>query len=187
MDFLLKHKVNDLELQKRVKKLHELYARKLLAYTKNRYQINEDDAQSLVYKTIYKIADVEDNYKFENENKQAAFVFKTHINYLRNYFRDSKTFETKNKEITLVDFVANTDESEEIPNQKLKLLQLLLDRMEEWQRILLLMRGQDMPYSEISKFVQKPEKQLKVYYARLKKQLLEDMENELIKSNNEKR
>jgi hypothetical protein len=53
--------------------------------------------------------------------------------------------------------------------------------MEDWERILLLMRGQNIPYSEISKFVHKPEKQLKVYYARLKKKLLEDMNETLNK------
>ena len=58
-----------------------------------------------------------------------------------------------------------------------------MDKLEEWQRILLLMRGQDMPYNEISAFVNKPENQLKVYYARLKKQLLENVSAELNKLN----
>jgi DNA-directed RNA polymerase specialized sigma24 family protein len=58
--------------------------------------------------------------------------------------------------------------------------------MEDWERILLLMRGQDISYSEISKFVHKPENQLKVYYARLKKKLLEDMNETLSGTNNGK-
>ena len=40
-----------------------------------------------------------------------------------------------------------------------------------------------MPYNEISAFVNKPENQLKVYYARLKKQLLENVSAELNKLN----
>ncbi|MBK6985309.1 MAG: hypothetical protein IPH32_11365 [Bacteroidetes bacterium] len=55
------------------------------------------------------------------------------------------------------------------------ILQQELEKLEDWQRILLLMRGQDMPYSKISEFVKKPENQLKVYYARLKKQLTENV------------
>ncbi|HTA62114.1 MAG TPA: sigma factor-like helix-turn-helix DNA-binding protein, partial [Bacteroidia bacterium] len=109
--------------------------------------------------------------------------FKTHINFLRNYFRDNKSFEHKNLEVELNDF-ANTDE--EVPqkeNIQLQILNKELDKLEEWQRILLLMRGQDMPYSEISAFVNKPENQLKVYYARLKKQLLENVNAELHKIN----
>ncbi|HOZ87508.1 MAG TPA: sigma factor-like helix-turn-helix DNA-binding protein, partial [Bacteroidia bacterium] len=114
-----------------------------------------------------------DKYSFENEQKQSGFVFKTHINYLRNYFRDNKTFESKNFEVELNDKYFHV--KEEVPakeNLQLKILQRELDQLEEWERILLLMRGQGMPYSDISKFVNKPEKQLKVYYARLKKQLL---------------
>ena len=58
-----------------------------------------------------------------------------------------------------------------------------MDKLEEWQRILLLMRGQNMSYKEIIPFVNKPEKQLKVYYARLKKKLLENVNAELKKLN----
>jgi DNA-directed RNA polymerase specialized sigma24 family protein len=54
-----------------------------------------------------------------------------------------------------------------------------LDKLEEWERILLLMRGQNMPYGEISKYVDKPERQLKVYYARLKKQMTEKINEQL--------
>jgi DNA-directed RNA polymerase specialized sigma24 family protein len=59
--------------------------------------------------------------------------------------------------------------------------------MEEWQRILLLLRGQSMSYSEIAIYVKKPEKQLKVYYSRLKKKLLEDMNAELNRITDEKK
>lgn len=45
--------------------------------------------------------------------------------------------------------------------------------------MLLLLRSQDMPYSEIAKFVNKPEDQLKVYYSRLKKALTKRMNEKL--------
>jgi RNA polymerase sigma factor (sigma-70 family) len=170
-----------------VKELYEAYAVKLLAYTRKNYDINEDDAMSLVYKTIYRMADVYDRYHFETDQKRNGFVFKIHINYLRNYYRDNKSFEHKNFEVDFTENDLTKNESGEIPNPKLNLLQKLLDKMEDWQRILLLMRGQDMPYSEISKFVNKPEKQLKVYYARLKKQLHMDMNDELNKMSDEKK
>ena len=62
-----------------VKSLYELYAKKLLAYTCKNYTIDKDDAWAIVYKTIYKIADVQSNYTFENEHRKSAFIFKTHI------------------------------------------------------------------------------------------------------------
>ena len=114
------------------------------------------------------MAEVQNRYSFENEQKRNAFVFKMHINYLRNYYRDNKSFENRNFEVELKDFESAKEEIAADTNPKLNLLQQLLDQMEDWERILLLMRGQDIPYSEISKFVNKPEKQLKVYYARLK-------------------
>ena len=161
-----------------VKVLYEKYAKKLLVYTKKNYGIGEDEAMSIVYKTIYKIADAGDKYNFENKHKEAGFVFKTHINYLKNFFRDNREFENKNVETDLdEDFYVN--ETIEPDNFKLKVLQRELDKLQEWERILLLMRGQDAPYSEIAKFVDKPENQLKVYYARLKKELYERVNGSL--------
>lgn len=165
-----------------VKSLYENYAKKLLAYTCKNYTIDKDDAWAIVYKTIYKIAGVGSNYTFENEQKRSAFIFKTHINFLRNYFRDNKSFEKNNKEIELHENFADKEpDVNSTQNLPLIVLQQELEKLEDWQRILLLMRGQDMPYSKISEFVNKPEGQLKVYYARLKKQLTDNVNAELEK------
>ena len=155
-----------------VQVLYEIYAKKLLAYTCKNYAIDKDDAWAVVYKTIFKIAEVGDEYTFESEEKKSAFIFKTHINFLRNYFRDNKSFEKNNQEVDLTDNFTDKDpDTFSTQNLPLLILQQELEKLEDWQRILLLMRGQDIPYSKISEFVHKPEKQLKVYYARLKKQL----------------
>lgn len=165
-----------------VKSLYELYAKKLLAYACKNYTIDKDDAWAIVYKTIYKIADVQSNYTFENEQKKSAFIFKTHINFLRNYFRDNKSFEKNNQEVELHEnFTDKEPETNPTQNLPLTILQQELEKLEDWQRILLLMRGQDMPYNKISEFVKKPENQLKVYYARLKKQLTDNVNAELEK------
>ncbi|MCD6018420.1 MAG: hypothetical protein K0S53_1541 [Bacteroidetes bacterium] len=165
-----------------VKSLYEAYAKKLLAYTCKNYTIDKDDAWAIVYKTIYKIAEVGSNYTFENEQKRSGFIFKTHINFLRNYFRDNKSFEKNNREVELHENFADKEpEVNPVQNLPLIVLQQELEKLEDWQRILLLMRGQDMPYSKIAEFVKKPEGQLKVYYARLKKQLTENVNAELEK------
>lgn len=178
----------DLSLQSKelLKELYTLYAKPLLRYTKRCYQINEEDSLDLVYKTIYKIAGISNAISFENEAKRRAYVFKTHINFLRNYFRDNKNFEYKNTEVNLHDDLVTNEAEEKITsNPKLKLLESLLSELEDWQRILLLMRGQGVSYKEISKLTDKPEKHLKVYYARLKKQLLLDMNKKLSANNHE--
>lgn len=159
-----------------VKQLYEAYAKKLLAYTCKNYSIDKDDAWAVVYKTIYKIAEVGKEYHFENEQKRSGFIFRTHINFLKNYFRDDKSFEKNNREVDLSDHFAEKEpETNTAQNLPLAVLQQELEKLEDWQRILLLMRGQDMPYSKIAEFVKKPENQLKVYYARLKKQLADDV------------
>ena len=161
-----------------------MYAKKLFGYTFKNYGISEDDAWTIVYKTIYKIAEVKDRYTFENEFKRSAFIFKTHINYLRNFFRDDRSFEGNLQEVELNDELPGKDETSDRPESiQMKILQKELDKLEEWQRILLLMRGQDMPYSAIVPFVNKPEAQLKVYYARLKKSLFENISSKLNKLN----
>ena len=47
--------------------------------------------------------------------------------------------------------------------------------MEDWQRMLLLMRSEGRPYSEIAQYIDKPEEQLKVYYQRLKESITKKM------------
>lgn len=164
-----------------VKWLYERYAKKLLAYTIKTYLPDKDDAWSVVYKTLYKIAEVAPHREFENEFKLTGFVFKTHINYLRNFLRDNKSFESNHQEIELTEnYIVEESESQDSQNIHLKILQQELDKFEDWQRILLLMRGQDVPYSKIAEFVNRPEKQLKVYYARLKKQLHENINEQLL-------
>jgi RNA polymerase sigma factor (sigma-70 family) len=180
MNTLVSRYKNSVDANSLVKRVYERYAQKLYGYTRKNYQIGEDDAWTLVYKTIYKIADIYDKYSFENQQKESAFIFKTHINYLRNYYRDNKTFESKNLEVELNEnHLADPEEIQVKENQHLKVLQRELDLLEEWERILLLMRGQNMPYSEIARFVDKPEKQLKVYYSRLKQHLLLRVNNAL--------
>ena len=163
-----------------VKTLYNTYAKKLLAYTLKNYTISKDDAWTVVYKSIYKLAEKKDSYNFENEQKLRSFLFTTHINFLKNFFRDNKSFESKHREIELADEHAVSSETTGVvENENLKILQNELDKLEDWQRILLLMRTQDVPYNEIAKFVNKPENQLKVYYARLKKQIHESVNHQV--------
>jgi DNA-directed RNA polymerase specialized sigma24 family protein len=94
---------------------------------------------------------------------------------LRNYLRDKK----KNIEILSEDHISTAtnlcyEEQDEIPeSEKMHILKEELEKLQDWERMLLLLKAQQMPYSEIAKFIDKPENQLKVYYARLKKKITE--------------
>ena len=168
--------------------LYNRYGKKLYSYSVSRWKLNEDAAWDVVYKTLYKIFETTPTRTFESEQKFSSFVFTVFINYLRKYYRD-----TKNKEepefVELKDSHGFKSSDDSPVSEKVKLLNRELSKLEDWERILLLMRGQDIPYSEIVKYINKPEDQLKVYYQRLKKQLAERMSeamNQLNQLTNEK-
>jgi RNA polymerase sigma-70 factor (ECF subfamily) len=172
-----------------VAQLYSRYGRKLYAYAIKNWNVTEDQSWDLVYKTLYKVIDSYKNYKFENEEKFAAFIFKVFINYLRNHYRDHKKQNEKLQvaEISPVELQnradsdrpdnsrSNGDGTDAPADPRLAALTEELEKMEDWQRMLLLMRSEGRPYSEIARYVQKPEEQLKVYYQRLKEAITKKM------------
>ncbi|CAN5912619.1 hypothetical protein BH11BAC7_BH11BAC7_20430 [soil metagenome] len=165
--------------------LYAQYGKKLYAYALHSWKITEDEAWDLVYKTLYKVLDTTANYSFDSEKNYSSFIFKVFVNYLRQYYRDNK----KAKESLDIVNANDTNEhygepevAEEIPETnsvKMTLLKEELEKLQDWERMLLLLRSQDMPYSAIAEFVHKPEEQLKVYYSRLKAALTKRMNEKL--------
>jgi len=154
--------------------LYERYGKKLYGYAITKWKVSEDDSWELIYKTLYKILDVADKYSFEDEGKFIGFLFKIFINYLRNHYRDKKAkgiIETElleHHEKIKFDKKESEDENKS-ESPLMKCLQKVLELLDDWQRILLLMRAQDYSYEQISKYVYKSDDQLKVYHMRLKK------------------
>jgi RNA polymerase sigma factor (sigma-70 family) len=162
-----------------ISELYNRYGRKLYAYGIRTWHLNEDESWELIYKTLYKVIEVYKKYNFESEEKFASFVFRIFINLLRNHYRDhQKNAVTFN---SIEDFYHLPEQAVqgEIQNIKMHILQEELDSMEDWQRILLLMRSDGVSYSEIAGYVDKPEEQLKVYYQRLKKLITEKINGKL--------
>lgn len=161
------------------------YGRKLLHYAQNTWKIDEDDATELVYQCLYKITDSFKKYEFQSEEKFSSFVFTVFINNLRNYYRKQKNRKEHLQIVSYEDIETETSfKKEEIPDdtgedyhpsENIKLLQNELDKLQDWERMLLLLRAQEMPYSEIVNFIDKPENQLKVYFQRLKLKIAENI------------
>jgi RNA polymerase sigma factor (sigma-70 family) len=165
--------------------LYERYGKRLYGYAKHSWKLNEDEAWNLIYKTLYKVLDTTADYSFESEKKYSSFIFKVFVNYLRQYYRDTKKAK-EHLEIVPSDETGNysgsAEQQEETPEAnsvKMNLLKEELEKLEDWERVLLLLRSQDMPYAEIAKFVKRPEEQLKVYYSRLKAALTKRMNEKL--------
>jgi RNA polymerase sigma-70 factor (ECF subfamily) len=155
--------------------LYNRYGKRLYAYATMSWKLNEDDAWDMVYKTLYKVIETHQQYQFENEDKFAAFVFKIFVNFLRNYYRDDKKLSERFHLVEIDEKTLNNiGEKQEIETPQIQAVQLLnelLEQLEDWQRILLLMRSDGRPYSEIAQYINKPESQLKVYYQRLKQDI----------------
>ncbi len=159
---------------KGIKQLFELYSKGLYGYASRKWGMEEDEVWDLIYKSFYKAADQVATHTFENEQRFAGFVFKIFINKLRDHVRTRKRQEILQR-TELSENIESPEAIQEEASEPLKALQHELDKLEDWQRILLLMRSQDVAYKEIARYVNKPEEQLKTYYARLKKQLTEKL------------
>ena len=159
-----------------IKELYERFGKKLAGFAIHKWKVAEDDAWDLVYKTLYRVVEKSGAYRFESEQKFSGFVFTVFINYLRNFFRDRKqqlqfADELNENTVPASDFdSAQSDQTQE-DSPSVRLLNDELDKLADWERILLLMRSQDVPYAEIARLTGKPEDHLKVYYGRLKKKL----------------
>jgi RNA polymerase sigma factor (sigma-70 family) len=159
--------------------LYERYGKKLYGYAVSKWKVSEDDAWELVYKTLYKVITVIDKYTFEDEQKFTGFLFKVFINYLRNHYRDHKK-DIQTTELMEKHEKMSSDRSagnEERVSPLMACLQKALALLDDWQRVLLLMRAQDHPYEAIAPYVDRPASQLKVYHLRLKK-VVSDRTNE---------
>lgn len=164
--------------------LYNLYGKKLVSYAIYHWKVTEDEAWELVYKTLYKIIEVIDKYKFESESKFNGFVFQVFINNLRNQYNEKKAKHVEVVEIN--ETHGNTidkeieAEQEKSTNPYMNCLKLILEQLDDWKRVLLLMKAQDFTYEDISQYVDKPSEQLKVYYMRAKK-IVTDKVNECVK------
>lgn len=163
--------------------IYNRYGKKLYSYAIHTWNLDEDAAWDLIYKTLYKVIDSYKNYQFESEEKFASFIFKIFINYLRNHYRDTKKeseiFVWSNIDTEGLQKEAEPAVTEGAGNAKLNALNEELEKMEDWQRMLLLMRSEGRAYSEIATYIDKPENQLKVYYQRLKDQISKKLNERL--------
>lgn len=178
--------------------LYERYGKRLHSYALVSWQLSEDEAWELVYETLLKTASSIKQYEFESEKKFGSFVFTVFCNLLRRYYRDEKgraerisflnfdeaLFDEANEnpllqterdvQAKLVEqFVRAYWEEQPSTVEYLACLQTVLDEFEDWERVLLLQRAQQIPYSEIALFVDKPADQLKVYHQRARKKLIQ--------------
>lgn len=196
------------ERDQAVEVIYERYGKKLYSYAITSWHMDEDSAWEMVYDTLYKTIEKIDSYEFTSEKKFGSFLFTIFCNNLRRHYRDRKkreerlsfsTFNELNFESSRSDPEMTTErrvqeqmvessmqayrEPESGNDTLMKIMEKCLAKMQDWERILLLLRSQDMPYNDIARYVHKPADQLKVYHQRAKKKLEKLIELELISVN----
>ncbi len=169
------YKIISKKKRKAVDIFYERYGQKLLAYAISNWKTDEDTAWELIYKTFDSIIDNIEQYEFESEKKFSSFVLVIFLNKLRNHYRNKKrSIETISG--TSLEFHAEPiEENQSEDSSQMKDLKIELAKLEDWERMLLLLRAQQMPYSEIANYVNKPQDQLKVYYSRLKQKITKSL------------
>ncbi|MBK9449725.1 MAG: sigma-70 family RNA polymerase sigma factor [Bacteroidetes bacterium] len=181
---------------KAVQILYERYGRKLYSYALSSWHLDEDTAWDMIYETLYKTVEKIDSYEFNSEKKFGSFLFTIFCNNLRRHYRDNKkreeklsfsTFNEQNFEASKSDPLMQTErkvqelmveasmdafrEPDTAGDSLMQILDACLAKLPDWERVLLLLRSQDMPYTEIARYVHKPAEQLKVYHQRAKTKL----------------
>lgn len=187
-----------------VEVIYERYGTKLYSYAMGSWRLDEDTAWEIVYETLFKAVEKIDHYEFPTEKKFGSFLFTIFCNNLRRHYRDTKkreehlSFSTFN-ELNFEESKSNPEmgterrvqeqmveqsveayrEPEEGRSTLMGIMEACLEKMKDWERVLLLLRSQNMPYTEIARYVHKPAEQLKVYHQRAKKKLEKLIEYEL--------
>lgn len=193
-----------------VEVIYERYGKKLYSYAISSWHLDEDTSWEIVYETLYKAVEKIDHYEFRSEKKFGSFLFTIFCNNLRRHYRDTKKREehlsfTNFNELNFEESKSNAEmsterkvqehvveqsveayrEPEEESNTLMIIMEACLAKLRDWERVLLLLRSQNMPYTEIARYVHKPAGQLKVYHQRAKKKLEKLIEYELTTVNQE--
>jgi RNA polymerase sigma factor (sigma-70 family) len=168
----------------------------LYNYAIQSWHIDEDSAWDIIYIVLFKITERINEYSFKNENQFRNMLYSIFNNELINFYHKSKRIEERLKFLSFDDSLSSSPVNEnsnsinrevnetifksaleefwsnpQADNPLLNCLNDLLDELEDWERILVNQRSMGFSYSEIATYIDKPENQLKVYFARLKSKI----------------
>jgi RNA polymerase sigma factor (sigma-70 family) len=179
---------------KGLEELYQAYGSRFYAYAFQRWNLTEDEAWEVVYKTLETLVLKLSNYQFQSKALFEGFLFKVLLNFLRQYFRSKRS--SHEAEIDFVDL--NNEEqvpyqvskqiskaafsdyykTESVENPALLILNEALNKLDPMDKDILLLRAQNYSYDEIAGLLSIDNKQLKVTHHRAKQKLL-NMINEI--------
>ncbi|MDO3641498.1 RNA polymerase sigma factor [Mucilaginibacter sp. L3T2-6] len=185
LDLLKSQQQNGLE------QLYENYGKKFYSYCIRQWSLAEDDAWEIIYKTLETLVLKLSNYDFESQAHFNNFLYKVLINFIRQHFRARRNQE--DHELMLLDFQDDEDSAaivtkllneqafkdyyalEIVDNPAILALKEALNKMDEQEKDILLLRAQNYSYEEIAKLLAIENNQLKVKHHRAKKKLVQTL------------
>lgn len=180
--------------------LYNQYGEKFYWFAVKKWNLTEDQAWDVVYQTLDTLVLKLDKYDFESQSHFENFLFKVFTNFLRQFYRKSKTqveevsvdflesvgqegnvLVNGSSELMEEDAVFSDNEDEEtvLENPKLNALKIALKQMNSTDRDILLLRAQNYSYDEIASLLSIENNQLKVRHHRAKTKLLQIINSQL--------
>lgn len=166
--------------------LYDQYGASFYSYCIDRWNLEEDDAWDVVYKTLETLVLKLSNYSFSSNKHFERFIFRVLINFLRQNYRAANS-KTKNVEFIDMDgldagkafekylnakSLQNYFDSDSFESPMLDHLAHALEQLEAKDRDLLLLRAQNFSYEEIASMLNVSAEHLKVQHHRAKKKLI---------------
>ena len=173
---------------KGLEELYQAYGSRFYAYAIQRWQLSEDEAWEVVYKTLETLILKLSNYQFQSQALFEGFLFKVLVNFLRQHFRSKRN--SHEEEIEFVDLNSETEiphyiskqisksafkeyyKTESVENSGLLTLNEALDKLDPLDKDILLLRAQNYSYDEIATLLGIDNNQLKVKHHRAKQKLI---------------
>lgn len=172
--------------------LYNIYGKKLYGYTISQWNLNEDEATDILYKTLEIVGKVIQRYEFQSEKHFANWVFRIHKNNTLQFLRDVKAKELKTVNFTWEDWENEFEENggdvdelinvkevvesvhagnvyqEEQPSDLMLALEKALIAISPVEKDLLLLRMSNYSYETIAAMLRIENNQLKVKFLRAK-------------------
>lgn len=173
---------------KGLEELYNVYGSRFYSYSIQKWNLTEDEAWEVVYKTLETLVLKLSNYKFESKARFEGLLFKVLVNFLRQYYRAKRS--QHEGDIEFVDLNSEEEmpyhiskyihknafaeyyKTELVESPALIMLNEALNQLEKSDKELLLLRAQNYSYEEIAVLLKIDNNQLKVKHHRAKQKLL---------------
>ena len=171
--------------RKGLEKLFETYSNKLFSYCVSNWGFTEDEGWDVIYTTLETLLGSVKCYDFESDKHFENFLFKVFKNNLRQLYRKQKSLSEHIQFVPLEPgeremegerlFTQINNEQPEVKSPQIELLNQALLKLNDSDREILLLRGQNFTYEQIASFLGVENNQLKVKAHRAKKKLVDLM------------